>query len=449
MSSHVRGKRIDRGDIIERLISSHHLTQDGADWLRLRMDPYHDLQKPIAGYPDSDALDTIVSCQNYEYVVTKPAGLAAGDWDAHVFTLPFDSTALSLGTLGATGNFVQAATSFNLGLVNVAKDAAGGPLFPTANPIVSGDFSMTRINTFEGVEAGLSRVIGCGLEIIDTTAVLNQQGSITCYKMPSYKETYTKVGWLNTAGTMQSNGDFAVVMQPPSGVAEAVLYRTTVQWDVKKGVYMTLGQEGVNNPFEIAHRNGVLITPDVTMSAASPALCSSLSATTALQAPPSLTSTMYYAEMKHINVTQSGVFLTGLANTASFKVRVRVYVERAPLMDEIDLVPLATPSAAYDAKALELYSQLVSCLPVAVPVDFNAKGDWWRWILKAVGALAPGIGMALTPVFGPGAAAIGNSLGGIARGINQNLIKMDTAPIINNKQKQKFREKVVPQLKMK
>lgn len=414
--SYTRGKKKDRGDIIERLIGSNQLTRDGADWLRLRMDPYHDLQRPIAGYPDSNCLDTVVSALNYEYTLTKPAG-SVGAWDAHIFTLPVKGMTVDVGSFTpVTDKFKQTAGAYGVGLVTIVKDDTGCPLFPTADPVASANFSMASMNAFSGVEDGMSRVIGMGLEVIDTTAEMYKQGALTAYRMPAVRESLTTIGYENTAGTIITNSLVDVIMSPPSTVAEAVLYRNSVQWDARKGVYMVLGQEGIDLPFEVERKYGVYITPDPGCATAHVAVASRcLCVAAAASAPPIPTPTAPYSTSKHVNVTQNGIFLTGLANSASFKIRVRVYVERAPLRTETDLVALATPSAPYDAKALELYSILVSNLPVAVPVDFNAKGDWWRWILRAVGSLAPVVGT----FFGPSGTAIGTAVSGLTGSILQ------------------------------
>lgn len=415
-------KKANRGDTIQTLIASRQLTKDGANWLRLRMDPYHDLQEPVAGYPDSDSFDTVVSTLNYEYQLTKPVG-SAGAWDAHIFVMPFDNaTAVNLGGM-VNGQFTASGTTYSHGLVTIAKDDTGGYLYPTAVPVASPNFSMTQMNTFVGVEAGLSRVIGMAIEVIDTTAKLYQQGTLTAYKMPSSAEVSKTVGFLNAAGTQQSQLDYSVIKSPPAMVDEAIIYRSSVTWDAPQGVYMVLGQNGIENQFQMARMSGVCITPIVNGAGATAALVSTAYPVTALNAPPLLTGAYHNMAIKPVNVTQSGIFLTGLANAASFRVRCRVIVERAPLRGESDLIPLATPSAAYDSQALELYSILVSNLPIAVPVSFNAKGDWWRWILKAIGALAPTVGTFLTPIAGPVSGIIGSGLGTMASALQENIPK--------------------------
>lgn len=412
MSRYTRGRQIDRARSMNDLINKGQLTPDGADWLTLRMDPYHDFQRPIAGYPDADSYDTVVSVRNYETTVTQPTALGA-NWDMHVFTLPITGSITDLGTC-TNGQYVQTNEPYNMGLVNIAKDAAGGPLFPTAVPVASGNFSMAYVDAFAGVEEGLSRVIGLGIEVIDMTAEMYKQGGLVAYKMPVDTASRSSVGYLNTAGAMQTQTYPRIIQAPPSTVNEAILYKGSVSWDAKQGCYMTVGQEGISNPFTSSVRDHFLITSDTDMGGADASLHTQVTALTAVQAQPLMTATTASFPTKAVNVTQSGIMVTGLDQNASIKVRVRVYVERAPQFGDSDLIPLASPSAAYDYKAIALYSKLVTELPVAVPVSFNAKGDWWRWIVRTVAKLAPVLG----PVFGPTGGAIGGVIGNVAGAIS-------------------------------
>lgn len=412
MSRYTRGKKVDRAAVMESLIKNANISPEGADWLTLRLDPYHDFNRPIAGYPDADTYNTIVSVNNYEYNVTKPAA-AAGLWDAHIFTMPWDSTTFYLGNM-VNGLFTQTAANYHVGLVNIAKDDAGAPLFPTAVPVASANFSMDYIDAFDNFQNGHSRIIGMGLEVVDTSSPLVKQGALTAYKMPSTSAS-TDYGFLNAAGTGQFQICNALVTQrPPSSVAEAVIFRDSVQWEAKDGAYMAVGQEGINNPFTVVGRQPIIITPDSTITGTDVTLANAPSGVTALQAPPLLTACYMNSNQKRANVTQSGIILTGLHNDATFKIRVRLYVERAPQRGETELIPLASPSAAYDYKALAMYSVLVHQLPIAVPVGFNAKGDWWRMVIDLVRRYAPLVGGMLAPFVGPTAGLVGNTVGEIA-----------------------------------
>ena len=49
-------------DFLTSLVDHHQITEDGKEWLTLALDPFHDYNKQVAGYPDADASHTVVSC---------------------------------------------------------------------------------------------------------------------------------------------------------------------------------------------------------------------------------------------------------------------------------------------------------------------------------------------------------------------------------------------------
>jgi hypothetical protein len=390
-------KRFARSAAMQEMVKKRQITPDGADWLTLRLDPYHDFTRPIAGYPDADTVDTIVSVRNYEYNVSKPAG-ALANWDAHIFTLPFDGAPFKLGTC-TNGIYVESASTFDLGLVNIAKDDTGAPLWYTANPVVSANYSCVPVSDFSGVQDGLSRVIGMGLEIIDTTAAIYQQGALTAYRMPACNNTRTQIDYTDSTAVATGPLFVDLVSSPPSTVGEAVLYRTSTQWAAPEGAYMVVGQQGVENPFTLATKRSYIVANSTTMIGAGVA-CVTPAWWAVANAPPAVSSLAALPVVKPLNICQQGVFLSGLHNSATFKVRVRVYIERAPLHADTALIPLASPSAIYDYKALCLYSLLSSHLPACVPVGQNAKGDWWRTILDTIMKVVPVLYPSTAPIVG-------------------------------------------------
>jgi len=53
------------------------------------------------------------------------------------------------------------------------------------------------------------------------------------------------------------------------------------------------------------------------------------------------------------------------------------FLETFPATDDVEILPLATPSAEFDPEILDLYSRVSTDLPVAVPVNENGLGDWF------------------------------------------------------------------------
>jgi len=183
---------MSRNSIIERLQSSHTLTPEGADWLKLALDPFHDFNHQIAGYPDTDGSQTVVSCYTYGYDLTAPAGVA-GNWDAHVFNLPMASSTGSFSVDGIADwiRYQDSAVSVagTVGPVNIYSGATGTNLLPITGAPATNAYATVPAALNTDISGGISRVLGMGFEVTNTTAEINKQGSVTCYRMPQNTAT--------------------------------------------------------------------------------------------------------------------------------------------------------------------------------------------------------------------------------------------------------------------
>ncbi len=394
-----------RRELLDQLVSAKALTPDGRDWLTLALDPFHDYNHTLAGYPDADVSQTVVACYEYQYQLAAPNGVV-GNWDAHIFTTPLMTTeALLIGNIEAGWNKVTqnaGASNVVMGPLTVYASAAGGRLYPATDV-----FPTTQIGLPQGANAsdfskGISRIIGMGFEVTNTTAEISKQGSVTCYRMPQNPGD-TNTVFSNNAGTFIAPYSGKQYAAPPASVQEALLLKGTVTWNAADGCYVVASQSSVSNPLCNAATPGFLIT-NAQSGLASTAMMGAFSTLGTNAAPIPSVVTPLIRKFSPFDV--SGAFFSGLSNGTTLQITLKAYVERAPTQSTSDLAVLATPSAPYDMLALELYSHLVGRLPVAVHVDENAMGDWWRKIMSLVSNVAVPIGAALTP-FNPLAPAIG------------------------------------------
>ncbi len=388
------------------------LSKDGGEWLTLALDPFHDYEHQISGYPDIDGSQTVVSCYQYQSVVTAPAGVA-GNWDAHIFSLPqMSSQALTVGTESANwATFQEAAVANQVvaGPLNIMSNASGQTLIPTIP--ANGTFSYSNLpsgtNATDLVD-GCTRLIGMGFEVVNTTADLNKQGSVTVYRMPQYRDG-NQIVWSNNAGTFTASIAGERWRRPPSSVAEANLLKGSRTWAARKGCYCVCAQNSSENPLKQLSTHTQLISPASGPGAASVAWASQLTTVGTSGSVSTATPTT----TKSAPFDTTGAFFIGLSNSSSLTVTVKFYVERAPTYAEKALAVLASPSAALDYYALELYAQAISTLPVGVPVDQNAFGDWWRGVLRVVKMVAPKLGLSLAPWL-PAAPLVGKAAATIA-----------------------------------
>jgi len=117
-----------------------------------------------------------------------------------------------------------------------------------------------------------------------------------------------------------------------------------------------------------------------------------------------------------------GCIITGLQPQATLQVTVKYFVERIPTIAQPDLLVLTRPPSPYDGLALEIYSRVMTHLPVGVPVSENPLGEWFNDIMSTIAEWAPRVG-ALIGTAIPGASALGTAIGGaasLARQVNNS-----------------------------
>jgi hypothetical protein len=394
--------------ILEILERSNHVTKDGRDWLTLALDPFHDYAHQVAGYPDADGSQTVVSCYQYQTTVTAPPNVV-GNWDAHIFSNPQQQTSL-YHVMSEMADWSQVklnapAVTFNSGLLDIHTNAANQPLSPPVP--ASATFASATLPA--GANAtdlsdGNTRILGFGFEVANTTAEMYKQGSLTAYRMPQYTNNNQIVWSTNNVGNnMTVNGKRW--RRPPATVGEATLLKGTRTWEAKDGCYCVGVLNSVHNPLVCCATEHQLLSPSSTSGLVATVWSSDVlpiaTSGAVSAAAPGLT--------KKAPWDTTGAFLLGLSNQTVLTVTLKVYLERAPACAEKNLAVLASPSAGLDMGALELYSMAISALPVGVKLAENAAGDWWRSVLKVIEKVAGPLGL-LANTFIPGASGIGQSV---------------------------------------
>lgn len=395
--------RSQRRNILTDLVDKRVLTEQGKDWLVAALDPFHDFSHPIAGYPDTDAAQTVVSCYNYQTTVVKPAAVV-GNWDCHVFNTPLmqRSSMYAASEDAAWSTLTQPATGRNLlfGPLTIFSEASGNQLVPLAAASATEAIQCLPASTTTEISGGDSRVIGIGFEIHNTTAEMYKQGSIITYRTPQASRHFTEY-FTNNGGTRMALTSGQRYSMPPGTVAEASRLKSSISWAAKDGAYANCFQSEVSNPITRLSPSAVLFS-----SPNSPGISDTwisyhadVGAGTVRSPYPS----------KTMPFDTTGVMLTGLSAETTLLVKMKVYVERSPTWIDTDLAPLASPSAAYDINALQLYAHAVNMLPCAVKVNENAAGDWFKSVLDVMRTVAGPV-TEIVGSFVPGAGRIGNAI---------------------------------------
>lgn len=290
------------------------------------MDPFHDFEVRLDGMPDTDTSATIVEEFRESYTLSAPFGVT-GNWDAHIFTLPFTGAATLLGaaersagttigyntsTTGIAGPFYHAdeGTAFIqeskggvtsapvvASLLNIHGFATtGAPLAPSRDPAVH--YAKPAIVAILGNQSGVGRrrLVGFAYEIHNTTADLYKQGTLTAYRMPQapavemargdqfYRDGSGNSIWttpnlsyvgavdappLTIANAHPGTVPYKVYNAPPSSVSLAMEYAGTRQWEARDGAYVVATQDpnrnklAFNSSEYIALTDGDYFPPDV------------------------------------------------------------------------------------------------------------------------------------------------------------------------------------------
>lgn len=456
------GRIADIGDaekVLDRLEKTEAITHAGLEWFKVAVDPFHDRAERIDGYPDGSASTSVVQVVKRSMTISAPAGLAPGaNWDCNIFNLPIlDRTPLMESSLdGSTYGISQLSVGGVLGSITASSAPNGSPTFCRGNipqPViwppfagfVGNGYALNTINPVALDPAtglsdaaytdGGSRLIACGFEVINATAPLYVQGTVTCYRQAAPDPT------LALWPTQLTNGSAARDVQytsgaayglatnvhytrgPPARLEDAILLPDARQWHAKRGAYAVCRQRGEENPF-------TLPVPAVPMflgedpAAGRGGKCSAVLATQGffsgggvtygpcvrapLSGPPSTYDSP--ATTTQVPFETVGVYFTGLSPQTTLTINARFIMERCPTVTESDLIVLAQKAPQYDETAMRLYTQALANMPPAVPLSENFLGGWFKDIVKDVaGAVMPAAAGAAKkhPLVAAGASMLG------------------------------------------
>lgn len=386
------------------------------------------------GYPDVCSSNSLVQVFNFQSTITKPAALpSAGTWDCHIFANPV-SPPLVYSNLGGGGTGPdgvdvrlyqcqlnnqggyqnQVPNNWLVGGVNAITIASGG------NWLTGAGTNRTDLALPVKACSGAWRVIGMAFEVVNTTASLYKGGTIINYKSPAYRSTTISQGFDDTLTAGQRYVTDYVSL-PPVTSQDAALYPTSRTWGAEEGTYIVCAlndqEVSYNRPLS-AKQAGCIRDLDVN------ALTTGIPFRRCYL-PNFKTSGAQNWSSANNNALPfdiSGCVLTGLNENSTLSVTARYVLERIPTVAEPDLLVLTRPPASYDPMAMELYSKVMSELPVAVRVADNPAGEWWNTVLDGIEAALPAVGTALAGLTGgmsipvSGAAMLG--VKGIRNAIN-------------------------------
>jgi len=398
------------------------LSEDAKNGIIQLVNPIMDFGiRPVGYAGTAQQANSIVQVIKRSVTISAPVGVP-GNWDFHFFNTPmnvpqFPTAGFQTGNM-TTSLVPNSSAAARVGPFVCLSGAAGAQLsmysaaaapaaVTTLSVPISPDGPLSSAALVQGAYAGgISQVIGMGLEYHDTTAEISKQGTATVYHLAQDPILDRQSVWVTTAtgGTSLAPTNVTLnritstheITDVPSSVSQALLLPGTRQWEAKYGAYVvptlvdtnipltelepvmpiiksgtytdiTLPGVGTTVPTEyIAYTDanpgaGVTVglgTDNVTAAGVSQAI-----GTTQLQ--------------KYNNFNTAGIYVTGLANTATITLNTVMYVQRFPTAGEPTLVVLCGASPKYDKRMSEYYSIITQNLPVGCKVADNADGDWF------------------------------------------------------------------------
>jgi hypothetical protein len=400
--------------ILDRLVQGKILTPEGLAWLTIAVDPWHDTAvKGMNGMPDQGIGKSVTFQVVQEYQISKlnsPVPLPAGNWSCRIGNYPWLTTqTLNPGLFFGEIVTQQPASTSVFGVpvqVNYAPDGA--------------DFSSVAVNVLGNAQGcqvpteflqGVTKVCGMGIEVINTTAILNKQGLMSCARMvqPDVESYTSYVAFSNAIPPVPVNAWAIKSLTPfrtlPKNLTELALYPGFAQEEAKDGYYAPVLFRFDRFPHYPTPYGTVLLEDDPhagPFDTSNPITCYSSHLTPFnLPAGEGNTTTFYSSRELplYYGCDSNVVFFTGLSESTTLNLRVRWILERFPSDQEKQVLVIATPSASYDPVALEIYSRAVQMLPSGVPFTENPAGEWWKTMLAAIGKVAaPMLGMLPSPI---------------------------------------------------
>lgn len=401
--------------LLNDLVASRTLSPAGLAWLTLAVDPWHDTAVTgLEGMPDQGIGKSVSFQVVQELSISKntaPVALPAGNWSVRIGNFPKltpenVSPGFFYGAVvhqdNATANLLQSVA------VQYAQDGADFPdvgiasLYPANPQGVSLPIEYTQ---------GVVKVLGVGIEVINTTSSLYKQGLVSyCRMVQPQAETFTSYVSMSTPANSWGIKSMTPIRTLPKNLTEMALYPGFAQTEASEGYYApVLLKFGKTKSFPVPNTT-LLLDDDPTagpFSIASPLACYS-SRNTGVVVPGNATTFYTSNDLPLYYDCDSNVCVfSGLSDQTTLTLRVRFICERFPSDAERQMLVIATPSADYDPIALEIYSKAVQRLPAGVPFSENPAGEWWMKMVEEIAnAAAPFLG-GIHPALGLAAKGVG------------------------------------------
>jgi hypothetical protein len=383
-------------DPLDSLSESGALTCTGAAWVKCALDPFHDYEiTDLDGIPDVETEPTLVVRTQQSMIISAPPGSTT--WDCNIVNMPVDfSFSTSKTQKSIIGQYLphsetggpmpgtfkhNTLTDYRMDGLQASSVASGADTFQTSEVRSSlglDDYLVAGSPT----DLQAYRVVSSGFEVVNTTAPLERSGACTVYEIGAPGE-YSDINYVN--GEEVRIGTVRNFRMPPVNLAEAKQTPGARTWHAEEGCYVVSKHRSEMGFSPVAKRDFVYSSSTENGSSWAPFKVGRQITTGGTTAPVDET----HGCASHVsNLNLSGAYFTGLSASTTLQVTWRIVLERLPGPFDLQNLALASPSAPYDPRALELYSHITARLPPGVPVGYNDAGKYFKMIATQIKSAA-------------------------------------------------------------
>lgn len=380
------------------------LSDQGRQWCVSALDPFHDYQQTLRGYPDLTSERSVVQMYSQALTISAPA---ASTYSARIVFTGLEGYAGSYiknGTIGGLQYSTLVGSSKTMEPVMIFT--ADGVNVPNMQNYYTGVAGVAKVGlgTYVDETHSKQRLIGIAIEVHNTTADIYKQGTVTVAQIPA-KESWHNVIMNNTdpGANPAFYTDHCRMIGPfPDTVGETRVIPDSGEWEAKSGVYLI---PRMNRQLDCStHHEWVTTSYYEEQAGAASNNCYYTCPNNIGRYYDNTLNKGFALGYNWSAFTPAVIHFSGLSNQTTLQVTLRTIVEVFPVCGDT-LLPLSQPSPPYDPVALQVYQYACSQLPYAVKVDMNAGGKYFKMVLDVLARVAPDFATALT-VVNPTAGAV-------------------------------------------
>lgn len=412
-------KRENLGEkFIRSLETSGNATPADIAWLKLNVDPNHDTPVACEGKPDGMSKPSVVHHVKQSVQISRPPAFADdAPWDFMVINNPVLNRVI-LGRYQLFGNTmtqVDPDGAHNVYPINVLYKPSSDVDFDTT--LLAG----TGVAPDDEFLDGTCRCIYQAFELIDTTAVINKQGSFNGAKMNQAPARLTTInngiGMFEPVPEVEFGLSFAAsyyeIQMAPKNLSELTLIPNYCTWEAQHGSYHVISLED-----DTTTQTALPTYPLLAPRCFTPGMLTNDS-TGELQvfAPQPVTHTwegeaaQFYPANPQIIVSNpaqmSIAMYLGLHPLATFKLECTFGIQRNPdPINNPSINNLAKMPPVRNETVLEVAYKVMKKSRAAVPSYWNHDGYWWLEELQKIASIAAPFAMLIPEVGAPLAGAL-------------------------------------------